>query len=196
MSKPTCIGSFQQVYPCRLPNYILISTYHIHCSTSPFPLAAELTDSSAASYSVVIKGGRSGTTISYHLVKTELPVNISPFTTLNPSVSYRYHSEIVSQPISNMTTLPSTAAKRRAARRSRHARSRARRLAQPNAKPSSATHAPKRRKLRDQESLDLEDCFFQCEEQGYHLDPDVRIGREVAQSGMPCAFLTPLYPFL
>lgn len=96
-----------------------------------------------------------------------------------------------------MTTLSSTAAKRRSARRIRHARSRARRLTQTNTVPSSGAHAPKRRKLRDQESLNLEDCFFQCEERGYHLDPDVRIGREVAHSGMSCDLfaLSPLlYP--
>ena len=97
-----------------------------------------------------------------------------------------------------MITLSSAAAKRRAARRSRHARSRARRLAQTNAVPSSGPQSPERRKLRDQESLNLEDCFFQCEERGYHLDPDVHIGREVAHSGTSLRFhapLPPLYPY-
>ncbi|EXJ68879.1 uncharacterized protein A1O5_07811 [Cladophialophora psammophila CBS 110553] len=37
---------------------------------------------------------------------------------------------------------------------------------------------PKRRKLRDHDSLSLGNCYYDCEDRGYHLDPDVRVGLE------------------
>lgn len=85
-----------------------------------------------------------------------------------------------------MTTLSNTAAKRRAARHNRLSRARARRLAQTTPFPSNRALPTRPRRLRDQESLNLDDCFHHCGDLGYHVDPDVHIGREAAQSGISC----------
>lgn len=87
-----------------------------------------------------------------------------------------------------MTTLSSTAIKRRAARNSRLSRSRGRRMAQANPTLSSRTVRSRTRRLRDQESLNLDDCFNLCGDLGYHVDPDVHIGREAAHSGISCNY--------
>ena len=83
-------------------------------------------------------------------------------------------------------TSPATSlAIRKAARRTRQAKPRARRSAQTTGPVVRLNRrAPKRRMLRDQESLNLDDCFYQCQESGYHLDPDVRVGRGTAANGM------------
>lgn len=91
------------------------------------------------------------------------------------------------QAYSNMTSQSFAATKRIANRRTRQARSRARRLAQMKRTTSEDIRAPKRRKLRDQESLNLAECYFQCEEKGYHLDPDVHIGSAIPHIGLSCA---------
>ncbi|ETI22615.1 hypothetical protein G647_06691 [Cladophialophora carrionii CBS 160.54] len=43
--------------------------------------------------------------------------------------------------------------------------------------------APKRRKLRDSDSQNVEGCYYACEDQGYHVDPDVHVGREAVLKG-------------
>ncbi|KEF58981.1 uncharacterized protein A1O9_03824 [Exophiala aquamarina CBS 119918] len=77
-----------------------------------------------------------------------------------------------------MTAQSCVAENRIANRRTRQARSRARRLARMKKTMPEGIRGTKRRKLRDQESLNLEDCSFRCEERGYHLDPDVHIGSD------------------
>lgn len=82
---------------------------------------------------------------------------------------------------------------RKAARRSRRLRSSARRLnQQPSAAPPNRRPA-KRRRLRDQESMNLQECLYDCQDQGYHLDQDVRVGHGVSLngSGPPGLMFTP-----
>lgn len=48
-------------------------------------------------------------------------------------------------------------------------------------------HFPKtrltKRGLRTQSADHVEDCFDLCQEQGFHLDPDIKIGNDVDASG-------------
>ena len=88
-----------------------------------------------------------------------------------------------------MTAQSCAPAKRTANRRTRQAKCRNRRLAQRKNATPEAVRAPKRRKLRDHESLNLKDCAFRCEERGYHLDPDVHIGSAGPHIGLSCVYL-------
>lgn len=78
-----------------------------------------------------------------------------------------------------MTLSTSAAATRRAARRSRRSRRFARRSNQSTTVPTLDKRSNKRRKLRDQASEDIESCFYECQDRGYHDDPDIHIGHEV-----------------
>ncbi|EXJ90316.1 hypothetical protein A1O1_03415 [Capronia coronata CBS 617.96] len=65
-------------------------------------------------------------------------------------------------------------------RRTRRRRSHARRFQrQPSPAPPSRRPA-KRRRLRDQESLNLQECLYDCQDQGYHLDEEVWVGHGVS----------------
>lgn len=79
-------------------------------------------------------------------------------------------------------------ARKTARRRVRRQRSRARRLNQQRASGPSNRRPVKRRKLRDQASLDLGECLYECQERGYHMDSDVCLGRGVFSTGQ---WLTP-----
>ncbi|KAG9777236.1 hypothetical protein KCU88_g4574, partial [Aureobasidium melanogenum] len=74
-------------------------------------------------------------------------------------------------------------ARKTARRRVRRQRSRARRLNRQRASGPSNRRPVKRRKLRDQASLDLGECLYECQERGYHMDSDVRLGRGVFSTG-------------
>ncbi|KAH0837074.1 hypothetical protein FOPE_04609 [Fonsecaea pedrosoi] len=78
---------------------------------------------------------------------------------------------------------------RRTARRDRRIRHRAR-FPKPNPPQlkTSRRRGPKRRKLREQDSLDLDNCYYACEDRGYHLDPDVRVGLEINHDETPYWF--------
>ncbi|KIY00737.1 uncharacterized protein Z520_03402 [Fonsecaea multimorphosa CBS 102226] len=88
--------------------------------------------------------------------------------------------------MSNTLSSSTRSTVRRAARRDRQARQRARRL-KPNVPllKTPRRRGPKRRKLREQDSLDLDSCSYACEDRGYHLDADVRIGLETNQYAIP-----------
>ncbi|EXJ58409.1 hypothetical protein A1O7_05834 [Cladophialophora yegresii CBS 114405] len=43
--------------------------------------------------------------------------------------------------------------------------------------------APKRRKLRDSDSQNVEGCYYACEDQDYHVDPDVHVGHGAVLDG-------------
>ncbi|KIW91658.1 uncharacterized protein Z519_07626 [Cladophialophora bantiana CBS 173.52] len=81
-----------------------------------------------------------------------------------------------------MATSATRSTVRRAPCRDRRARRRPRR--RESQMPPLGAHnqrGPKRRKLRDLDSLNLDNCYYACEDRGYHLDPDVRVGLEVSQ---------------
>ncbi|OAP60113.1 hypothetical protein AYL99_05115 [Fonsecaea erecta] len=44
---------------------------------------------------------------------------------------------------------------------------------------------PKRRKLREQDSLDLNNCYYTSEDRGFHLDPDIRVGLQTRCDANP-----------
>ncbi|KAK5056240.1 hypothetical protein LTR84_012793 [Exophiala bonariae] len=90
-----------------------------------------------------------------------------------------------------MTSLSSAAAKRRVARHSRLSKARGRHMAHPDPTLARRTPRSRTRRLRDQEALNLDDCFHHCEDLGYHIDPDVHIGRAVVQSVNPFSILDP-----
>ncbi|KAL2416866.1 hypothetical protein ABEF95_008630 [Exophiala dermatitidis] len=84
------------------------------------------------------------------------------------------------KPTHSASTSPARKAPRRRVRRQG---SRTRRLNQQHASGPSNRRPVKRRKLRDQGLLDLGECLYKCQERGYHMDSDVRLGRGVFSTG-------------